>query len=266
MRMRLQVTTALAAVMLASAAQAADLPRKAPVLKAPVAEPVFTWTGFYIGAHGGYGWTKNKWNNFFEETSGFTYPGPDASYDMDGFLAGGQIGFNWQTGNFVFGIEADASWTDIKGKGSNDPIGVPADAGIPSCLDFDYSSCETKIKALGTITGRFGIAADRALFYTKAGAAWLNEEHTYRASNPVDPTDPFLNFRASKDKTRWGWTIGAGIEYAFIGNWSAKIEYNYMHFDAEKIAFNLAPPNSFVNGASVEHNFHAVKAGINYRF
>jgi outer membrane immunogenic protein len=268
MRLRLQVTTALAVVMLASAAQAADLPRKAPVYKAPPVAVAFSWTGFYIGGHVGYGWGKTKLNNWFDPISGFTYPGPDASYDTDGFLAGGQVGYNWQTGNIVLGIEADASWTDIKGSGSNDPLfaGFPTPAGVRSCLDFE-GSCETKVQALGTITGRLGIAADRALFYAKGGAAWMNEKHTFRASNPADPTDPFSNFSASREKTRWGWTVGAGIEYAFTGNWSAKIEYNYLDFGDEKIGFTFAPPNNtFGLGASFEHTMHVVKGGINYRF
>lgn len=270
MRMRLQVTTALAGVMLASAAHAADLPTKAPVLKAPpIAAAPFNWTGFYIGGHAGYGWGKNKWNDFFDPiNSGSAYPGPDASYNTDGFLAGGQIGYNWQTGAIVIGIEADASWTGIKGSGHNDPLwsGVPAPGGVGSCLDFQ-GSCETKVQALGTITGRLGVAADRTLFYAKGGAAWLNEKHTFRASDPTDPTNNLSNFGATTEKTRWGWTVGAGIEYAFVGNWSAKIEYNYLNFSDEKIGFTFpAPNNSFGVGASVEHTMHIVKGGINYRF
>jgi len=268
MRLRLQVTTALAAVMMASAAQAADLPRKAPVYKAPPVVAAFSWTGFYIGGHVGYGWGKTKLNNFFDPLNpGTTYPGSDASYDTDGFLAGGQIGYNWQTGNLVLGLEADASWTDIKGSGSNDPLTVGGPIPLGSCLDFE-GSCTTKIEALGTITGRLGFAADRALFYAKGGAAWVHEKHTFRASNPADPTDPFTNFGATTKKTRWGWTVGAGIEYAFSNNWSGKIEYNYLDFGDEKIGFSgfAFPNNNFGVGASFDEHIHVVKGGINYRF
>jgi outer membrane immunogenic protein len=261
MRLRLQVTTALAAVMLASAAQAADLPRKAPVYKAPPVAAPFSWTGFYIGGHVGYGWGKKEWSDFFDPLNPIvSSSGPDASYDTDGFLAGGQIGYNWQTGNIVFGVEADASWTDIKGSGGNDPATTLGPSGT-GCLD-QLDPCTTKIQALGTITGRLGVAVDRTLFYAKGGAAWVREKHTAGSTDPFFPAD---SYHATVEKTRWGWTVGAGLEYAFAGNWSGKIEYNYLDFGDEKVSFIFPLPGSGAGGTLTQH-IHVVKGGINYRF
>src|SRR5262245_38187774 len=121
-------TTALAAVMVVGAARAADMPVKAPVYAA-----AFNGTGCYIGAHVGAGWSTKEWSEV-----GIVF----ANYNLNGFLGGGQIGYNWQSGWAVFGVEADASLSDIKG----------------SFFDFGISS---KIDSLGTVTARFGGAVDQ---------------------------------------------------------------------------------------------------------
>jgi outer membrane immunogenic protein len=263
MRMRLLVTSALVTVMVAGAAQAADLPRKAPVYKAPGAAP-FSWTGFYIGGHAGYGWGDKKWSDqFVPQDSSQNVPGPDASYDVNGVLGGGQIGYNFQYGWTVFGIEADVSAADIKGSGSNDPraFGPPIFNTGTGCLDRT-GDCTSKIEAFGTLTARLGIAADRVLFYAKGGAAWAHEKHTLRAT---DPDIASLNFTSTTSQTRWGWTAGAGVEYALSNNWSAKIEYNYLDFGKDQVVFNL-PDSSFDIGATLHQTLHVVKGGLNYRF
>jgi outer membrane immunogenic protein len=263
MRMRLLVASALATVMVAGAAQAADLPTKAPVYKAPVAAP-FSWTGFYIGGHAGYGWGDKKWSDFFDplNPTDRTF-GPDASYHVNGPLGGGQIGYNFQYGWTVFGIEADASAADIKGFGNNDPFQVLGPSGF-GCLDLN-AGCTTKIDALGTITARLGVAVDRVLFYAKGGAAWVHEKHTVRASDPQLP-GPEANFTATTSQTRWGWTAGAGVEYALSNNWSAKIEYNYLDFGKDQVAFDLPLPNGFDVAGTLHQTMHVVKGGLNYRF
>jgi outer membrane immunogenic protein len=262
--MRLLVASALATVMVAGAAQAADLPTKGPVYKAPVGAP-FSWTGFYIGAQVGGGWGRKEWSDSFDPvlTNNNHTTGPDATYDVDGPLAGGLIGFNWQYGWTVFGVEADANWADIKGTGTNDPGNItgPTSGG---CLD--QGPCTTKIDALGTITGRLGVAADRALFYAKGGAAWVREKHTVGFHDPQFPNDPFSNYSGTTSQTRWGWTVGGGFEYAFANNWSAKIEYNYMDFGREQVTFSFTPTQSFGTGGNLEQTMHVVKGGLNYRF
>jgi outer membrane immunogenic protein len=218
---------ALIAIAAASPASAADLPARMPAYKAPIAPVAFSWTGCYIGAHIGGGFGEKRWSN-----AGVEF----ANHNTDGFLGGGQIGCNYQTGQFVFGVEGDASWADLTGS-SNDV--------------FDAGTTEhSKVDFLGTLTGRAGIAYDRALFYVKGGGAWAHDK--FRAE------DAFTTITA--DQTRWGWTVGAGIEYAFAPNWSAKVEYDFMDFGKKSVTFD------FGGVADIDQQVHAVKVGVNYKF
>lgn len=259
MSRRLIVTNILAAVLSVGAVQAADLPARMPVKAPVVAAPIFTWTGFYVGAHAGYGWGSNGWGDPIDTLNGplFAGDGPySPKYDIDGGLAGGQIGVNWQVNQFVFGLEADGAWANIKGEGSvNSPVFGN------NCL-ASGDPCTTKIDALGTITGRLGVASDRALFYAKGGAAWASVKHTSGSH-----LDPAFSYSAEVDETRWGWTVGAGVEYAFAPNWSAKVEYSYIDLGDDDATFNYAPAG-LINpySASSDITLHTVKAGINYRF
>jgi outer membrane immunogenic protein len=219
-------TAALAAVAAVSAAQAADMPTKArpaPYMAAP-----FNWTGFYIGAHVGAGWSTKEWS-FVDDGLVF----PIANYNLNGFLGGGQIGYNWQSGWAVFGVEADASWTDIKGSTAS-----------------NFTSFSSKIDTLGTVTARFGGAVDHALVYVKGGGAWVHEKHALA---------DFEAFTASK--TRWGWTVGTGVEYAFAPNWSGKVEYNFLDFGKANFFGDV-----FDGGIDIRQTIHTVKFGLNYRF
>lgn len=267
MNMRFLVATAFAAVVFTSGAHAADLARKYVKAPVPVAVP-FSWTGFYVGAHGGGGWGKNDWQDFIDPINpANTTPGPDANYNVSGALAGGQIGYNWQTGWTVFGIEADASWADIKGRGNNAPqvfAGVPA-AGVPTCMQMQANGCSSKIEALGTITGRVGAAFDHTLLYVKGGAAWAVSKHTVSGVG-IDALFNVIPVSASTSETRWGWTVGAGVEYAFAANWSVKAEYNYIDLGTERVNFAYVPAQAFGASANLEQVLHVAKAGINYRF
>jgi outer membrane immunogenic protein len=237
--MRTVVTLCLGATALAvagaSSASAADLAVKAPVMKAPpVVVAAYNWTGFYIGAHVGGAWGNKDWVALDV--------GPLGSHDVDGFLGGGQVGFNWQApgSNWVLGAEADFSWADLDG----------------SFVDtiFDGNNA-TKVKWLGTVTGRLGYAWDRALLYVKGGGAWVRDEFTISDNT---------GFFAQTSNTKWGWTVGVGLEYGFTPNWSAKIEYNYLDFGNERLAFfpNFGGPFD----RDVDQQIHVVKGGINYRF
>jgi outer membrane immunogenic protein len=212
-------------------AYSADLPAKAarPV---PVSAPVWSWNGFYIGAHVG-----GAWGTVESEFSAVAFP--IASAAVNGFLGGGQIGYNYQSGIVVLGIEADASWANIK--------------GTTPCLIA--LTCKREVNALGTVTGRVGLTADRALIYVKGGGAWANFDYDVSVAGvPI----------ASTDKWVWGWTVGTGVEYAITPNWSAKIEYNFMDFQKDTISFP-APIIGAVNVDTTSY-IHAVKFGINYRF
>lgn len=231
-RFALALLTTTGLVGFASVASAADLgPRmttKAPVV-APV--PYFSWTGIYIGGHVGWGWGSKDWT---------TIPAPGvASHDTDGFIGGGQIGFNYQTGQLVLGLEADASWSDMKGTGL--------------CANPAFT-CGTDVNWLSTVTGRLGWAAwDRGLLYVKGGVAFADNDFHVRSSLLGVPG-------ASASETKVGWTVGAGLEYAFAPSWSAKVEYNYVDLGTDRV--------TFTDGTLIDmdQTAHLLKFGINYRF
>jgi outer membrane immunogenic protein len=230
------VALSLSAIQIASAA---DIPVRAPV-RAPAAipAPVFSWTGCYIGGHVGGGWANKDWNDNIGGTS----------HTADGVIAGGQVGCDYQTGVWVFGAEGQFSWANLDGESVN-----PA---------FPTETDRSKIDFVGTVTGRLGYAVDRSLFYVKGGGAWVNEKFSI--------TDTAVGGAVHFDggsQTRWGWTVGAGFEYAFAPGWSAKIEYNYMDFGSKSVVFNdviHADPSFTVPG--IDQQIHTVMFGVNWRW
>src|SRR5262245_15077904 len=218
----------VATVVLAGAAQAADLPRKAPP---PVAAPAYvTWTGCYLGAHVGAGWGTKSWR----DDEGFV----EADYTLNGLLGGGQVGCDYQFAHrVVVGVEGSFSGTNIKGDSEHDPV--------------DHS----KINWIATATARIGFTADSALIYVKGGAAWLRERHTF------DNCDGFCTVGQS----RTGWLFGTGIEYAISPGWSAKVEYNYMDFGSKNVV-DIRDCSCDPDIFRVKQQIHAIKFGVNYRF
>ena len=234
----------------ARTAAAADLPGVAPAYRPAQTMVLFSWSGFYVGAHVGGGWGHKD-----EAGVPFTFAGnaivlQPVSLDVRGGLAGGQLGFNYQTGIWVFGAEAQASWSNLKGDA---PCPFTATAGV---LNAD---CNAKVDALGTFALRLGIALDRVLLYGKGGGAWTNDKYS---STPANTVLPFI-FNANE--TRWGWMAGAGIEFAFTDNWSAKIEYNYMDLGKRSIRFVDSADTVFYL-VDIRQVVNVVKFGVNYRF
>jgi len=243
-------TTMFAGLMIAGAAQAADMPLKAPPRFAPEA---FSWSGFYVGVHGGAAWgTVESSLSQIDVTYGgqsLSIPLgiPISSHTVNGFLGGGQAGWNWQSGVVVWGVEGQFSFSDID--------------GTAPCVII--LSCSSKVNWVATVAGRFGLAIDRALWYVKGGVAWADSDYTLS----IGSTE-LLKI----SDTRFGVMAGAGVEYAFAPNWSAKIEYNYMDFGNESYGFPIA--SGFVNDrrltisgtTDIDQKLHLIKAGINYRF
>jgi len=237
---KMKTTLMSAAAVLAlscASALAADLGARPVYTKAPMMAPVpvFDWTGFYIGAHAGYGWADATYSD------PRATPGWSLNNKMNGGLFGGQLGYNVQLGNFVLGVEGEASWSGISG-------------GATDVAPFAGDAYDTKMKWLAMGTGKLGVAFDRAMLYAKGGAVWADTEYNYNAVG-FGPS--------SASKTRFGWTVGAGVEYAFAPNWSAKLEYNYLDFGKKTI--DIVPlANGFT--ADIDQTAHLVKIGINYRF
>lgn len=214
---------ALSLVAASLSARAADIPP--PVYKA--VRPVvayYNWTGFYLGINGGYGWGKSDWG------------APAISLKPNGGLIGGTAGFNYQVGSFVWGIEGDYDWADVR-----DSV---------ACGAF---TCETKNKWLATVRGRLGYAFDRWMPYFTGGGAF--GEVRASSTNPAAP---------GASDTLSGWTVGGGIEYAFLNDWSAKIEYLYV--DLGKFDCNAACSGIAGLPSEVSYKENVIRAGINYKF
>ncbi|HEY9455200.1 MAG TPA: outer membrane beta-barrel protein [Bradyrhizobium sp.] len=205
-----------AVLSLMTAASAADLAAR-PYTKAPPLSPATNWSGFYIGAMGGYA---------FDNSNG-------------GGFGGGTVGYNWQVpgSQFVFGIEVDAAGASIK----DSATGIIGNTVV---------TAEDKVNALGSVTGRVGVAANAALFYAKGGYAWVDNKFSATV----------LGVTNSDSKIHSGYTIGGGVEYMFAPNWSAKAEYMFTHLDSQTYnLFGLA-----LDSGTAE--FNSVKVGINYHF
>jgi outer membrane immunogenic protein len=252
--------TAIAVGLLAvGPAIAADMPLKAPIM-APVP---WSWTGFYIGGNVGAGWGNKWWDNNdpLDNAFFFGFPGTGlGTTSMDGFLGGGQVGFNWQNGLAVFGIETTWSWTDMKGHFA---------AGLPGTLTITPTS---KLDWIGTVVGRVGVSVDHAFLYVGAGAAWTKEEDGAASFGPgFGGVFGSQNISYSASQTESGWTFLTGLEYAFSPNWSARLQYNFYDFENNSIKLLSGnPATTAITGAtlgvSTPLRIHAIAAGLNFRF
>jgi outer membrane immunogenic protein len=242
--MRNLVTALLMLSAGTGAASAADL--RAPVRLPPSMQAVYNWTGFYLGVNVGGGWSNA--NSEFS-TAGFP---SFASVDnhMAGVIAGGQAGYNWQSGAWVFGVEADFQYSGMKGG-----ISAPCPAGICAGL---AASFDQKMPWFGTARGRFGYASAGWLIYATGGYAYTRLESNAFASAGGLAVD------IQRDESRHGWTAGGGIEVAFGGNWSAKVEYLYMDFGTRDGSWTLTGLPVITDSTRLQSNI--VRGGVNYRF
>ena len=229
MKKLLLTTTAL--VVLAPPALAADLAAR-PYTKAPppVMAAIYDWSGFYIGVNGGGGWTHNTWD--------VVGGGREGSHDSSGGTIGGQVGYRWQMGQFVFGVEAQGNWADFSGDNQSALFGTRN---------------RTKTDAFGLFTGQVGYAFNNVLVYAKGGAAITS--NTYTITNAA--TGAFLG---SNDNTRWGGVVGAGLEYGFAPNWSLGVEYDHLFMDRQTVSFGA------LGSDSIKQDADLFTARLNYRF
>lgn len=245
---------AAAAVLLASTSIgfAADMAVKAPYV-APAA--VWSWTGFYLGGHIGAGWGTTE--STLTDIGGVAIPGgfAIAQNSRSGFLGGGQIGYNFQSGWAVFGVQGDFDGMDVK--------------GTTPCLG-GAASCTAKSDWMGTVTGRFGgVVGDRTLVYVKGGAAWMHTDHTLGISGLGIIGGPGAGVGSiSSSSTALGWVLGLGAEYAFDQNWSAFIEYDYIDFQKKNIVldFSALGAGAGTANADIKSKLSIAKVGLNYKF
>lgn len=216
------ITTGISAI--AGAASAADLARPVPApyyTKAPAFAPPYSWTGFYLGINGGGAFGSSSWDS-------------TGSRDISGGLVGGTLGYNYQFGHAVVGVEGDIDWADINGTTSNACPG----------------GCKTSDTWLSTVRGRLGYAADRFMPYVTGGAAF----------GDIRAQAPGLG-QVGADRT--GWTLGGGLEAALTTNWTAKVEYLYVDLGSFNCGLNCGAGLTTDN---VSFHTNILRAGVNYKF
>lgn len=226
----------------AGSALAADLPRRTEAPLAPVyAAPIFTWTGFYVGLNAGAAINDSKynWSGFFN------------NYGQSGvaFTGGGQIGYNWQTGPLVLGLE-----TDINYRGSSSNNNAWGLGGSNSGSGY-----------FGTVRGRLGYAIDRLMIYGTGGLAYGNANFPTNVLGVDNFGTPRFFVGNNNNGTRLGWTLGAGAEYALNPHWSVKAEYLYVDLGKSTVGYVDAFSGLPVS-MQARNSDHIVRAGLNYRF
>lgn len=214
--------------------------------------PVFTWTGLYVGTNIGYGWGDN-------DPVGIRIDPPNVidrvgRLESDGWFAGGQIGYNYQIGSIVLGIEADLQGADISaGFGPNN---------INTTLVGTFSGDST-IEMFGTVRARVGLAFDRMMLYVTGGFAWANVDYN------VTGIDGTARFDIRENTIFSGYVIGGGLEWAFAPNWSMKAEYQMINLgreDFSAVVLDAGVPTGQLAHTAATPEIHTFRLGVNYRF
>lgn len=234
----------LAIMTSASAADMAARPYgKAP----PMLAATYDWSGFYIGANGGWGTSHKCWD--FTNAAG-AFIVSEGCHDATGGTAGGQVGYRWQMSHLVFGAEAQGNWADFRG--SNRSIPFPAVVN------------ETRVDNFGLFTGQIGFATNNALLYVKGGAALTSDR--YRGYSSLTGAQ----VSNTVDDTRWGSVVGVGLEYGFAPNWSAGVEYDHMFMQNRLITFTnngtLAPAGTAFASDRIHQDVDLLTVRVNYRW
>jgi outer membrane immunogenic protein len=235
----------LVALGVAAPASAADLGAR-PYSKAqPMMAAMYDWSGFYIGINGGGGSSHKCWTN----TSVLGVPNipgtNEGCHNATGAVAGGQVGYRWQASNWVFGVEAQGDWANFKGNNAS--------------LFLAGATDQTKINAFGLFTGQVGYAWNNALWYVKGGAAVANDSF-----NGIT-TATGIAFDAAS-QTRWGGTVGTGLEFGFAPNWSVAVEYDHLFMGKNTVTFNSLTAGIISRTDSISQSADLATARINYRW
>lgn len=269
---------------LSANALAADLPAR----PAPYIAPVFTWTGFYVGANIGGAWRDNNCDHFRPYVNGVAVAGfPDRCFgsgnNNGSFTGGVQAGYNIQWNSLVMGVEADFNGLGHRG-GSSGTIEYPFN-GTNHPYDGSYVvNGGHSANYYGTVRARLGYAIDRALIYATGGLAWTGSDSGSNVAfwhNQVAPLvgTPTAIFTRNSDTAHFGWTLGAGVEYAITNNWTVRAEYLYIHSNhggnggvvcSDVLVGTCGTFTTasavFLNNRSGNTNLNIARVGVNYKF
>ncbi|WOH80994.1 outer membrane beta-barrel protein [Bradyrhizobium sp. BEA-2-5] len=236
---------AVMSVSFTGIAKAADLPQRPAYKAAPIPVPMmYNWSGFYLGANGGYGWS----NQCIDLTAinGIGGVFAEGCNSKGGGIIGGQLGYRWQAGQLVYGLEAQGDWANIRNTriSAQDPT----------------RTYKSTLAGLGLFTAQLGYAANEALFYVKGGGAVGSQD--FAVIDSVTGTG-----LAFASRTRWGGVVGVGFEYGFSPNWTAGIEYDYLWRVNESNTFltpSLRPITSITTNTKTDASLLALR--VNYKF
>jgi outer membrane autotransporter protein len=233
-------------------------PEVAPKIVMPVK---FDWTGLYVGGFGGATLGLADWK----------YPRGEANPHVNGYDLGADLGYDFQNGRWVFGVEADVEKTNTRGGLACGPLMATPTGPPPAVAGPMFQlTCNASANWMATAAARAGYTWDRALFYAKAGGAWTEEQFSTTCNSSIigkpctNATPAGLSFMRTNGSTASvdgvGWIIGLGAEFAFTRNWSARAEYDYISFGDKSVTTS--------DGTAVNVRMHAyeAKVGINYRF
>ena len=247
-------TTMIAGLMIAGAAQAADMPLKAPPRAYPAPE-VSDWTGFYLGIHGGYGWGKGTPDDF--DIADLT-DAPFHNPKPKGGVFGGHAGYNWQTGRFVGGLEVDYSFARLKETQSfSETFNSCPDDEESFCPDTFSRTLRTKVDALASARARAGfLIADNILAYGTAGIGWARSQATATFSDCFECGT--ASFTAKSNN--FGWVAGGGLEYKLTHNLLLRGEY--LHYDFGSVGYAFEPFGTVNAKLTVD----VARGGLSFKF
>ena len=255
---RMLIGIAAVASLLATSALAADLPART-YTKAPVyVEPVYNWTGFYIGGNIGYSWGRSNDTSTLTNAAGTVLLTSADKSDLNGIVGGGQIGYNWQMQSWVWGLEADIQGTDEKGSRAFSYTSPGLNCILACGPVTTPFALNQKIDWFGTVRGRAGVLlTPKVLLYATGGLAYGEVNSSETVGGPLPAA-------FSSSTTNVGWTVGAGIEGAIGGNWTAKLEYLYVDLGTVSGSFTLPSTNVISYSSHITDNI--LRVGVNYRF
>jgi outer membrane immunogenic protein len=249
------------AIALSAPALAADIPAR--FAKAPIAT-VWSWTGFYGGVNLGWGFGESTGD--YVTSQGFALQLTQGTIPRtlglkpDGVIGGGQFGYNWQNGAFVFGIEADIQASNVADR-------VRFTLLPPVGFLRSISTGEERLQWFGTVRGRLGVAPiDRALVYVTGGLAYGGVNSRAEVCLPLSTGVCDGQFIGALTRTQVGWTLGGGAEYAWTDRWSMKLEYLYLDLGSDTVRMTdpIFPADFLVY--RFEHRDHVARVGLNYKF
>jgi outer membrane immunogenic protein len=234
----------VAALSMAAPAVAADLAAR-PYTKAPaMVAAIYDWSGFYIGINGGGASSRKCWDINNNGGLAVTPAFREGCHDATGGVVGGQLGYRWQAASWVFGVEAQGDWANLKGSNA-------------SLFFAPGVTNRTKVDAIGLFTGQVGYAWNNVLWYVKGGAAVTNDKYNGQVLGVNVDTG---------NETRWGGTVGTGVEVSFAPNWSVAFEYDHLFMGNRNVTLTNVGVGGLSRIDNIRQDVDMGTVRVNYRW